>query len=234
MHRARDRVFATIRSELGPERVEVLPAGIQLTLAQGVSDESARDDAMAKARALLKKKHGDLLIWGTVIVMPGMKPQIDLRFVSAESDRSRAEPFGFTDKLLLEPDFGHEMGAALVAVASALAVPAVREVGKFLVQTLVPVANRLAPLALNIPASMRADDRAQLLNSYGLIQGVIGEQSSESERLQEAMSAYREALKEWTRGRALDWATTQNNLKLTTDMLEARNKGQLPRPLGET
>jgi hypothetical protein len=150
----RHRVIASIRADLGQERVEVLPAGIRLRLTEGVSDDIAADDARRKARALLKKKHGDLLIWGSVVAMPGMKPHIDLRFVSAESDRSRSEPFGFTNKFMLEPDFGPEMGAALVAVASALAVLAVREAGKYLVETLVPVANRLAPLTRNIPASI--------------------------------------------------------------------------------
>jgi hypothetical protein len=107
---ARDRVIASIRSELGPERVEVLPAGIRLTLTQGVSDELASNDATAKARALLKEKNGDLLIWGVVIPRPGMMPLIDLRFVSAESDRPTAEPLAFTNKWMLDVDFGPEIG----------------------------------------------------------------------------------------------------------------------------
>jgi hypothetical protein len=38
---ARDRVIVSIRNELGPELVEVLPAGIQLSLTQDVNDELA-------------------------------------------------------------------------------------------------------------------------------------------------------------------------------------------------
>lgn len=95
---ARSRVIASIRREIGPDCVEVLPAGIELHLTPDVSEDSAADDAKRKARFLLKKKRGDLLIWGKVYVMPEMKPQIELRFVSAESERFREEPFGFTEK----------------------------------------------------------------------------------------------------------------------------------------
>ncbi|MGI8989263.1 MAG: tetratricopeptide repeat protein, partial [Bryobacteraceae bacterium] len=223
---ARERVIASIRSELGPDRVELLPAGIQLNLTPGVSDDSAWDDARSKARLLLKKKHGDLLIWGKVYALPEMRPRIELRFVSAENDRSRAEPFGFTDKMMLEADFGVEMGAALAAVASALAAPAVRDAGKYTARTLAPIAIRLAPLTRNIPASMRGDDRAYLFFSYALIKSVIGEQSGQSVDLEEAVAAYRDALKEWTRERVpLDWAMAQNNLGNALLCLGERESG---------
>jgi hypothetical protein len=48
---------------------------------------------------------------------------------------------------------------------------------------------------------MRAGDRVLLLHSYGLIQYVIGEQSGQALPLEEAVAAYREALKETTRER---------------------------------
>ena len=48
---------------------------------------------------------------------------------------------------------------------------------------------------------MRAGDRVLLLHSYGLIQYVIGEQSGQAPPLEEAVAAYREALKETTRER---------------------------------
>ena len=41
----------------------------------------------------------------------------------------------------------------------------------------------------------------------------LGERESGTTRLEEAVAAYRDALKEWTRERVpLQWATTQNNL----------------------
>ena len=50
-------------------------------------------------------------------------------------------------------------------------------------------------------------------NDLGNVLLALGQRESETARLQEATTAYLEALKEWTQERApLDWATTQNNL----------------------
>ncbi|MEX2264131.1 MAG: tetratricopeptide repeat protein, partial [Bryobacteraceae bacterium] len=221
----RKNVIDSIVRELGKERVEVLPAGIDLRLTEGVSSDVAAHDAAHKARSLLKKKGGDLLIWGQLLSMEG-RAVVELRFVSANHDGSEGQRFGFTSKLMLETDFGPEMGAALAAVSSALAAPVFRDAGKYLARTLVPVAERLAPLIRNIPTSMREDDRARLLFSYGLIQTVIGEQSGESARLEEAVAAFREMLREWTRERVpLDWAMTQNNLGNALGRLGERESG---------
>ncbi len=148
---ARERVIASIRTELGPARVEVLPAGITLAPDSNVSDDSADEKATSEARSLLKIKHGDLLIWGRIYNTQGMKPVLDLRFVSADTAKSGSEPFGLTDKWMLDAEFGPEMGTALAAVACAVAASVVRDAGQYLVSTLVPVADRLAPLVRNIP-----------------------------------------------------------------------------------
>jgi tetratricopeptide (TPR) repeat protein len=222
----RERVIASIRSELGPERVEVLPAGIQLSLIQSVSDDYSFKAARDKARSLLRKKHGDLLIWGKIY--PGVDiqhSQLDLRFVSAEQEQYRAETFSFTEKLILEPNFGSEMGAALAAVASTQAVRAIKDIGKYLAVTLVPMANRLALLVHNMPASMRTNDRTELLHAFGLIQLVIGDYG-DSSRLEDAAAAFREALQEWTRERVpMRWATVQNNLGAALAGLGERESG---------
>ncbi len=51
-------------------------------------------------------------------------------------------------------------------------------------------------------------------NNLGNALASLGERERQSTaRLEEAVAAYREALKEWTRERVpLDWARTQNNL----------------------
>ena len=52
----------------------------------------------------------------------------------------------------------------------------------------------------------------------------LGERESGTARLEEAVAAFREALKEWTRERVpLDWAMTQNNLG---NALEPRRAGE--------
>ena len=54
----------------------------------------------------------------------------------------------------------------------------------------------------------------------------LGERESGTARLEEAVAAYREALKEWTRERVpLDWAVTQNNLGNALATLGERESG---------
>src|SRR5450759_2989159 len=127
---------------------------------------------------------------------------------------------------MLEPGFGPEIGAAIAAVAAALALPTVQDTGKYLGQTLLPIANRLVHLITPIPESMRRDDRATMLFSYALIESTLGEQLGESKRLGKAVAAYREVLKEYTRERVpLDWSMTQNNLGTALASLGERESG---------
>jgi tetratricopeptide (TPR) repeat protein len=54
----------------------------------------------------------------------------------------------------------------------------------------------------------------------------LGERENGTERLLEAVEAYRDALKEWTRERVpLRWATTQNNLGTALSRLGERENG---------
>ncbi len=69
-------------------------------------------------------------------------------------------------------------------------------------------------LARRMAASARdGDQRGIALNLFGTELGVLGERESGTARLEEAVAAYREALKEMTRERVpLQWAMTQMNL----------------------
>ena len=54
----------------------------------------------------------------------------------------------------------------------------------------------------------------------------LGERQSGTTRFDEAVAAFPEALKEWTRERVpLDWATVQNNLANALSMLGERESG---------
>ena len=56
-------------------------------------------------------------------------------------------------------------------------------------------------------------DWATTQNNLGTALATLGERESGTARLEEAVTAYRDALQERTRERVpLDWATTQNNL----------------------
>jgi len=223
----RTAVMESIYKELDKSIVEILPAGIQLRPTPGVSEDEAARKPAKKARALLRDKGGDLLIWGLLHNLGG-KLQVELHFTPAGEGLAGAERkiFGFGEKLTLDADFGPEMGAALSAIAAVSAAPAVDQSGKYLVEVLAPIAARLAPMIQNAPASMRPSDRAGLLFSFGLIESTIGEQSGELAPLLEAIWAYREALKERTRERVpLQWAVTQNNLGAALQALGERESG---------
>jgi tetratricopeptide (TPR) repeat protein len=63
-------------------------------------------------------------------------------------------------------------------------------------------------------------------NNLGLSLYRLGERESGTAKLEEAVAAYREALKEWTRERVpLQWATTQNNLGNALLRLGERENG---------
>ena len=198
---ARTRVIDSIRKELNPNAVEVLRAEVLLNLTEGASFDEAADHTSAEAHRLLSRNQGDLLIWGRVHTI-GEGAVIELRFVSAVRDGREGGRIGFTGTLRLEPGFGAEVGAAAAAIAATLAVPTVENSGKYLAETLLPIATRLAHLIAPLPASMRGDDRAAMLLSYALVESTLGEQLDESKRLEEAVAAYRGALKEYTRERA--------------------------------
>jgi hypothetical protein len=63
-------------------------------------------------------------------------------------------------------------------------------------------------------------DWAMTQNNLGIALETLGKRESGTARLEEAVSAYRDALLERTRDRVpLDWAMTQNNLEMVLRLL---------------
>ena len=76
------------------------------------------------------------------------------------------------------------------------------------------------------PASASRSHWATTQNNLGIALWTLGERESGTARLEEAVAAYRAALKEWTRERVpLDWAMTQNNLGTALWTLGERESG---------
>jgi tetratricopeptide (TPR) repeat protein len=220
----RRSVIDTILRELGRDAVEVVPAGILLRLRQaGLSDDDAVLAAVRRGQDLLRRKRGDLLIWGHA-AREGGRTQIDLRFVSAGimAENTRV---GLTDKLLVEPEFLSDMGTVLATMALIATAPAMRRSGKYVADKLVPAARRLERLIQNPLPGFRGIDRGQISFSYGLLQTVIGEQSVEPQTLEAAVAALRNALEEFPRdGAPVQWAMTQNNLGAALQTLGERKR----------
>ena len=69
-------------------------------------------------------------------------------------------------------------------------------------------------------------DWAMAQNNLGNALSELGQRESDTGRLEEASTAYREALQEWTRESApLDWATVQNNLGTSLASIGEREGG---------
>ena len=65
-------------------------------------------------------------------------------------------------------------------------------------------------------------------NNLGTALGTLGEREPGAARLEEAVTAFGEALLERTREQApLQWAATQNNLEIALRLLEARRQGSV-------
>ena len=76
------------------------------------------------------------------------------------------------------------------------------------------------------PASACRSNGPRPQNNLGNALETLGERESGTARLEEAVAAYREALKECTRERVpLDWAMTQNNLGTALGTLGERESG---------
>jgi tetratricopeptide (TPR) repeat protein len=86
------------------------------------------------------------------------------------------------------------------------------------------VAIAIARIALR--RATDCDQRGAALNNLGNVLAILGERETGTERLQEAIAAYRAALEEITIDRApLDWATIQNNLGNAHQILGQRETG---------
>ncbi len=77
-----------------------------------------------------------------------------------------------------------------------------------------------------ITRAQNADQRGASLNDLGIALDVYGERETGTDRLEQAVTAYRAALEERTRDRVpLNWATTQNNLGNALQALGTREDG---------
>ncbi len=178
----------------------------------------SRDAFEGKARALLAKRQGDVLITGDVAtagkgvrlrILPGDR-RVEVQ--PGTSEGRRAGDYALTDTGL-PLDFDRDFDAVLVALVAASVAPATERQGHYLVDVLKPAAGRLKHLCANMPAGLDQDQRGGLWHALGLAAYVLGEQTGESAWLEQAVAACRAALEVWTRERVpLDWAMTQNNL----------------------
>ena len=177
------------------------------------------------AFAVLKTWNADLAVVGSV-KDPGKA--LSLWFVPREGDgtlRRGYLPYELVN-VTLQEDFHDHLRAQLTAEALRVAAPlAGTELrGGVLEKGLNGVTEKIA--ALLEGGAVESARRATLQIALGNALATLGERESGRERLEQAVTAYTEALKEITRERVpLGWAMTQNNLGAALATLGNRESG---------
>jgi tetratricopeptide (TPR) repeat protein len=216
----RETIRETIRREFG-DAVSITTWPEPLLMGEGHEYDVERG-AYETAQKWLRQKGCDLLVWGRV------KGQnvLSLRFTIAEIGSHDPEPYKLTETFDLPANFVAKLGAAIAARIALSVAPAVQDSGKYLVPLMRATAARFEPIVRRLNAAFDPDTRGSLLHSYALSRALIGEQAGSNNDLQQAVAAFRDALKEYTRERVpLDWATTQNNLGNALRSLGERESG---------
>lgn len=179
----------------------------------GDSADQTRAELRARERAVQvgRQYRADVIVWGEVAKAgEGLR----LHFHGADQlmpPRDLTISKGFLDAAYREPLYSL---LGLIAATTALAeVAALTNTGSFVADRLEPLAQRLQQVLDAPPPGLDAERRAELHGALGLALFQIGEQRGDKELLREAVAAFDEALKEYTRERTpVDWAKTQHNL----------------------
>ena len=174
--------------------------------------------------AVLKTWNADLAVVGSV-KDPGKA--LNLWFVPREGDGTlhRADlPYELVN-VRLQDDFHEDLRAQLTAEALRVAAPitGTEARGRVLEKGLNGVIKKIA--ALLEGGTVESERRASLHMAFGVALATLGEREPGPERLEQAVAAFTEALKEQTREQVpLDWATT-NNLGVALATLGEREPG---------
>ena len=208
----------------GIEGIELVREYSVVSAPAGAADDW-RPAIRESAHAVLKEWNADVAVVGSV-KDPGA---LNLWFVPREGDgtlsRGYRQPYELVH-VTLQDDFHDDLRAQLTAEALRVAAPIARtEIrGRVLEKGLNDIAEKIA--ALLEGGTVESARRASLHMALGVALATLGERESGTARLEQAVAAFTEALKERTRARVpLAWAATQNNLGAALTTLGEREAG---------
>ena len=184
----------------------------RIVAAPGAS-EDWRNTMQKDARSVLEQWHADLAVVGLV---KESGKALSLWFVprSGEGTLRRGDESYELDNATLGPDFHDDLRAELTSVALVAVAPLAETEtrGRVLENGLREATAKLATLLNKNPVD-EPERRARLHLSLGNALATLGEREVSTERLEQAVVAYRAALDKPTRERVpLGWAAAQNNL----------------------
>ena len=204
----------------------ILVRSARIVAASGAADDW-RETMQKEARVVLEDWDADLALVG-LAKKPG--EALSLWFVprSGMGTLTRGDQPYDLDNATLGLDFHEDYRDEITAMALVAVAPLVETEtrGRVLEKGLVTATEKLASL-LNTPALTESDElRARLQLSLGNALVTLGEREGGTERLEQAVDAYRVALEELTRECVpLDWATAQSGLGIALATLGRRESG---------
>jgi tetratricopeptide (TPR) repeat protein len=196
----------------------------QAEAALTIADHGTARAKLAEARAIVRSKREKL----ERVLEDQQREEASLAFAQAGVEYARfaydqaAQLFAEAAGLLPPGDIETRWRYIMAKAGAELAMG--DEFGKN--SALIQAAETYRGVLPLVPRSERQLDWARTQNNLGSALRTLGARESGTARLEEAVSACREALKEWTRERVpLDWAEAQNNLANALGTLGERESG---------
>ena len=213
----------------GFEGVQVLLLDRTIPLEGPVSEEMQKQGRESALR-FLKKSGASVVIWGTVLVQGDRRvPKLFWTASGVREPKSRRyDAPRVEDQLRLPELMWSDLSEILGLLVASSASKFTAKEGHYVADRLpffINCVRRLLSESEGRPgwdADARGFTRLIVANALT----VLGDRDRKNEVLQEAVAAYREALKERTRERVpLVWAATENNLGDALSVLGEREKG---------
>ena len=221
----KQKVRDSLRHYLGAS-IEILKFPQAFAIAADGYDDAELAKTHKRAQKLLAGKRGDVLIWGRVDPSGG----IALHFTGRSGATSEAESYrqiSETERPLELPiKFDRDLGAAIAARVVEVVGALIDSEGCFLNRYADTFAEQIKSLVAHPKANWTPDARGTVFFAFGVAKGLAGRERADSAALEEAVAAFRAALKERTRERVpFHGAMTQDNLGTALFRLGERESG---------
>ena len=207
--------------------VEVLIAPRRVSMDGNGNVQEAIRAGHERARKLLKESHADVMIWGKVLDANKVDSPLSLHWTTRDDIGAKTTSEGYRPQESnydLPELFWRDLGDVLGLLVTSQAAPFYDRQGEFVADQLKPFIERVRTLVAS--NKLASDKRAAIKLPFANALSTYGAQRGNAQALEEAVAAYREALKEYTRERVpLQWAATQNNLGNALQTLGERENG---------
>ena len=187
------RAFETQLDVANPNvAVRVQQAALRMEMGQGRDHATLLTEAEGRARTLLTRLNGDILVWGDAIDEGSLGRVLHLRITRREArGEGRANGYLLSPEFRLPDKFGNDLANVLAAAAVAQGEQA-REQGRFVAGVLEPMLPKLDVLVQNPPRGLGPEQLVALRQSLAMVLGRIGDQRRDYRILTRAVAEWRQ------------------------------------------